>query len=49
MPFFLQGQEAWFTIDNEEFEAMPVEVTLLKDRVKVFCGFNMPSLAQQSS
>ena len=26
----------WYDIDGEHFEAMPIEVTLLKKRLKIF-------------
>ena len=34
--YILQGKELWFTIDGEQFEAKPIAVTLLKDRLKMF-------------
>ncbi|KAI0218674.1 Acylglycerol kinase, mitochondrial [Lamellibrachia satsuma] len=36
-PDISEGKEAWFTIDNELYEAMPINVKLLRDRIKVFC------------
>ncbi len=32
-----QEKQSWFNIDNEEFELMPIDVQLLRDKLKVFC------------
>ena len=34
--FFQQGTDQWFSIDNELFELMPIEVELLKNKMHIF-------------
>ena len=36
MIFLLQGKTLWYDIDGEHFEAMPIEVSLLKKRLKFY-------------
>ena len=36
--FLFQGKEEWFTIDNEEYEAKPIEVNLMKEQLQIYCG-----------
>ncbi|KAM7325637.1 hypothetical protein ACRRTK_015890 [Alexandromys fortis] len=36
-PFSLQGTEGSFSINSEEYEAMPVEVALLPRKLQLFC------------
>ena len=31
-----QGEEAWYSIDSEQLEALPVHVQLLKSRLNAF-------------
>ncbi|XP_060589564.1 acylglycerol kinase, mitochondrial-like [Ruditapes philippinarum] len=35
-PKVKNGEELWYSIDGEQFEALPVEVTLLKNKLNVF-------------
>lgn len=35
-PTIKEGKQMWYDIDGEHFEAMPIEVTLLKKRLKIF-------------
>ncbi|XP_064636327.1 acylglycerol kinase, mitochondrial-like [Lineus longissimus] len=35
-PHLKEDEEAWFYIDNEEYDAMPIEVTVLKNGIHVF-------------
>ncbi|XP_013416188.1 acylglycerol kinase, mitochondrial-like [Lingula anatina] len=35
-PELPEGQENWFSIDMEQFEAMPIKVKLKKDIINVF-------------
>lgn len=40
----LQGLERWYTIDGEKFEAIPIETTLLRNRLKFYkCDDQVPS------
>ncbi|KAH9519874.1 hypothetical protein Btru_071116 [Bulinus truncatus] len=33
----LKEKDQWFNIDGESFEAMPVDITLLRNKLKMFC------------
>ncbi|KAH3832461.1 hypothetical protein DPMN_105749 [Dreissena polymorpha] len=35
-PVVPEGKQLWYTIDGEQFEAMPVQISLLKNKLKVF-------------
>ncbi|KAL4230176.1 hypothetical protein ACF0H5_010561 [Mactra antiquata] len=35
-PEIKEDTESWYSIDGEHFEAMPIEITLLKNRLKIF-------------
>ncbi|XP_030759987.1 acylglycerol kinase, mitochondrial [Sitophilus oryzae] len=37
-PKLVKGQELWFSIDNEDYEAKPIKVTLLPRLLKMYCS-----------